>query len=82
MVGNGAVSYPSAWRHWGCNEIQSPPERFRLIDREQPLACSDSGSDTDLAVRHREWVEESLNSRAMFANRNGRRRLRSAVQGS
>jgi REP element-mobilizing transposase RayT len=62
MVRNGVVTHPSAWRHGGYNEIQSPPKRYRLISRETLLACCDVGSDAELAVRHRDWVEETLNS--------------------
>ena len=62
MVRNGVVAHPSAWRHGGYNEIQSPPKRYRLINRERLLACSGLGSDQELVVCHREWVEAALNS--------------------
>jgi putative transposase len=62
MVRNGVVSHPSAWRHGGCDAIQSPPKRYRLIDREQRLACCGIGSDAEPVSRHRERVEETMTS--------------------
>jgi len=60
MVRNGVVSHPSAWRHGGYNEIQAPPKRDRLIDREKLIACCDLGSDAALVACHREAVEDTM----------------------
>nr|MDA3834420.1 hypothetical protein [Spirochaetales bacterium] len=60
MVRNGVVHYPSAWAHGGYNEIQNPPRRYTLIDREQLIACCGLGSDEQLRKVHRQWVEESI----------------------
>ncbi len=62
MVRNGVVSHSSAWRHGGYNAFQSAPKRYRLIDREQLLACCGIGSEAELVARHREWVEETMTS--------------------
>jgi len=40
MVRVGVVGHPSEWIHGGCPEIESPPLRYRLIDRERLIeAC-------------------------------------------
>jgi REP element-mobilizing transposase RayT len=60
MVRNGVVQHPSAWQHGGYNEIQNPPERYVLINREKLIACCGLGSDAQLRKSHREWVEEAI----------------------
>ena len=60
MVRNGVVRHPSAWGHGGYNEIQNPPRRYTLIDREQLIACCGLGSDEQLRKEQRQWVEESI----------------------
>ena len=60
MVRNGVVPHPSSWAHGGYNEIQNPPLRYSLIDREQPIACCGLRSDEQLRKAHRKWVEESI----------------------
>jgi hypothetical protein len=82
MVRSGVVSHPSAWRHGGCNEIQSPPKRYRRIDREKLIACCELGSDAELVACHRESVEEPSAARAIFASPSGRRLLLSGARGS
>jgi hypothetical protein len=82
MVRSGVVSHPSAWRHAGCNEIQSPPKRYRRIDREKLIACCELGSDAELVACHRESVEEASAARAIFASPSGRRLLLSGARGS
>jgi hypothetical protein len=32
-----------AWAHGGYNEIQNPPRKYTLIDREQLIACCGLG---------------------------------------
>ena len=60
MVRNGVVSHPSSWAHGGYNEIQNPPLRYSLINREQLIACCGSTSDEQFRKEHRHWVEESI----------------------
>jgi REP element-mobilizing transposase RayT len=60
MVRNGVVAHPSAWPHSGYNEIQQPPDRYCLIDREKLIACCGLWSDEQLRRGHRQWVEESI----------------------
>ena len=35
MVRAGMVSHPEQWEHSGFNEVQKPPQRYRLIDLER-----------------------------------------------
>jgi putative transposase len=60
MVRNGVVPHPSSWAHGGYNEIQNPPLRYSLINREQLIACCGSTSDEQLRKEHRHWVEEAI----------------------
>jgi putative transposase len=60
MVRNGVVSHPSSWAHGGYNEIQNPPLRYALINREQLIACCGFTSDEQLRKEHRLWVEEAI----------------------
>ena len=60
MVRAGVVRHPAEWSHGGFREIQSPPERYRLIDLDR-LACLLDFSDVpSLQSAHRQWLEESL----------------------
>jgi len=67
-VRNGVVVHPSSWAHGGYNEIQNPPLRYSLINREQLIACCGLASDEQLRKAHRQWVEESIHHN----RRNGR----------
>jgi hypothetical protein len=58
MVRKGVVRHPSAWGPGGFNEIQNPPRRYRLIDREQLTACCGLGSEKQLRKEHRQWLVE------------------------
>ena len=62
MVRNGVVQHPSTWAHGGYNEIQNPPLRYSLINRERLIACCGLGDDEQLRKNHRQLVEESLHS--------------------
>lgn len=60
MVRAGVVSHPSEWQHCGYHEIQSPPQRYRLIDRSRLIELTEMAGDEPLRLSHREWVEQSL----------------------
>jgi putative transposase len=62
MVRNGVVQHPSAWQQGCYNEIQNPPQRYALINREKLIACCGLGSDAQLRKNHKQWVEESIHS--------------------
>jgi len=60
MVRAGAVSHPSEWQHGGYHEIQSPRDRYRVIDRSRLIELSGAADDAQLRTMHREWVEISM----------------------
>jgi len=60
MVRAGAVSHPSEWLHCGYHEIQQPPSRYRLIDRERLIDLCGMQSDQQLVAQHREWIEQAM----------------------
>ncbi len=62
MVRNGVVQHPSKWQHGGYNEIQNPPLRYALINREKLIACCGLKNDEQLRKNHRQWVEESIHN--------------------
>ena len=60
MVRAGVVEHPSDWEFGGYNEIQSPRQRYGLIDHEELRSLLEFGSMDELAVAYRGWIEESL----------------------
>jgi len=60
MVRAGVVSHPSQWLHGGYNEIQSPPDRYRLIDRQRLIELSGVANDEELKRVHKEWVDHAV----------------------
>lgn len=60
MVRAGVVKHPSEWPQGGYNEIQTPPQRYAIIDRAALKELLMIRSETDLAAAHRSWVEEAL----------------------
>jgi hypothetical protein len=57
-----SCSSSSAWVHGGYNEIQNPPRRYTLIDREQLIACCGVGLDEQFWKEHRNWVEGAVSN--------------------
>ena len=60
MVRAGAVPHPSQWSHGGYNEIQTPPERYRLIDRNRLIELSGMRDEAELQRVHKEWVDDAV----------------------
>jgi len=59
MVRAGVVAHPAQWRTCGYHEIQTPPRRCGIVDREVLAEVLDV-SVADLAERHAEWVAAAL----------------------
>ena len=59
MVRAGVVAHPSAWQTAGYHEIQSPPARFRIIDRSA-LADALGVQLPALSATHAEWVAAAV----------------------
>jgi len=57
---NGVVRHPREWPHGGYSEIQSPPERYRLINRQKLVDCCGFASDAQLRSTHRALVEAAI----------------------
>ena len=60
MVRAGVVAHPSEWLHGGFREINTPPLRYRLIDRERLIELCGMQSDQQLVAQHSEWVEQAI----------------------
>ncbi len=65
MVRAGAVSHPSEWKHCGYHEIQQPPSRYRLIDRERLIGLCGVQSDQQLVTQHRDWIERAIQNNVL-----------------
>ena len=62
MVRAGVVKHPSEWEASGYREIQTPPDRYRVIDEPALLDALEIGAVAELRECHRLWVEEALAS--------------------
>lgn len=62
MVRAGAVRHPGEWCHSGYREIQSPPERYRLIDIGRLTELLGFTDTRDMQTAHHSWVQASLDS--------------------
>lgn len=60
MVRAGVVDHPSKWEVGGYHEIQAPPVRYRVIDRDAVADVLEIGGQVALQACHRAWVEEAL----------------------
>ena len=64
MVRAGVVAHPQRWEVSGYREIQSPPQRYRVIDRDALSQLLGIGNPAALPRLHRQWVESAMvNSR-------------------
>jgi len=60
MVRAGVVDHPSKWVHSGYREIQEPPLRYRLIDRECLIELCGMQSDQQLVKQHKDWIDQGI----------------------
>ena len=60
MVRAGVVDHPAQWSVSGYREIQSPPKRYRIIDRQSLCALTQATRDRTLRSKHRNWVESCM----------------------
>lgn len=66
MVRAGVVAHPSQWRTSGFNEIQSPPERYRVIDTAVLASLTGLTQGAALRSQHRAWVEHELKRDCLY----------------
>ena len=60
MARAGVVSHPSEWPFCGYNEIQSPRQRYSLIDYESLIDLFDIQSMDEFRKTYSGWVEDAL----------------------
>jgi REP element-mobilizing transposase RayT len=60
MVRAGVVGHPSEWAWSGYNEIQTPKERYALINRAKLIALLGVHDDKTLSEHHRQWINDAL----------------------
>jgi len=60
MVRAGAVKHPQDWVHSGYHEIESPPERYSIIDIDALKELGGFSTHEALQQAHLEWVNEEL----------------------
>jgi len=60
MVRTGVVQHPSEWPFCGYNEIQSPPQRYALIDRQRLISLLGIESTENFSETYKGWMEERL----------------------
>jgi putative transposase len=56
MVRAGVVSHPAQWQVSGYHEIQTPPQRYRIIDEGALCRLTQISGGTALRAAHRQWV--------------------------
>ena len=63
LVRAGVVADPALWETGGYHEIQSPVQRYRIIDRDALAQALGLDDPTRIAPLHREWIEAALQQR-------------------
>lgn len=62
MVRAGVVTHPSQWRICGFHDIQTPRQRYAVIDLDCLLRLSEIPSLAQFQREHRAWIDEKLAS--------------------
>ena len=60
MVRAGVVQHPNDWDAGGYREIQSPPQRYAIIDLPALIEVLGMNSVKQLQATHAQWVAEAL----------------------
>lgn len=60
MVRAGVVRHPREWPHGGYRELQSPPERYALIDVAELVGLCGFSNVPALQSAHAMWIDEAL----------------------
>lgn len=60
MVRAGVVKHPSDWEIGGFSEIQNPPARYGVIDRQGLHEFCGIPKGESFAEHHRQWVQDAL----------------------
>ena len=60
MVRAGVVSHPSEYEFCGYNEIQTPKQRYALIDCEELVGLFGFKSMASLSSKYKGWIDEAI----------------------
>lgn len=62
MVRAGVVFHPNNWRWCGYHEIQTPPQRYAVIDKKALPELFGVNTFEQFQAIHKQWVDNELNS--------------------
>ena len=60
MVRAGVVKHPSDWENCGYHELQDPPLRYRIIDRQLLFDLLRVSSDLEFKKSHNAWIKNAI----------------------
>lgn len=60
MCRNHVMPHPGAWATCGYHEIKSPPQRYRIINRDRLAELLELRRTDDLAETQQEWIASNL----------------------
>lgn len=60
MVRAGVVTHPEQWKTSGYHEIQSPGQRYRIINTDALKSLFNIHNEVLLIQRHKQWVDTEL----------------------
>ena len=60
MVRAGVVQEPHQWQWCGYNEIQFPPERYKIIDSNTLMKLFNVKNFNEYQILHRSWINNKL----------------------
>ena len=60
MVRAGVVNHPGKWDVCGYREIQNPPKRYSIINRQKLVELLGFHNEQELVQSHANWIEEML----------------------
>ena len=60
MVRAGVVEHPSQWKVSGFHEIQSPPQRYQIVDNQALCELTNLPNSRALQAAHLNWVTQCL----------------------
>ena len=63
MFRAGVVNHPAKWKVSGYREIQSPPQRYQIIDRHTLRSLTNISSERALRFAHKSWVDNRIHER-------------------
>ena len=61
MVRAGVVKHPCDWSASGYHEIQTPSQRYRIVDLEALKYLLEIDSLDELQQQHRGWIDNAIN---------------------